>query len=81
MGTVAIYRNVRITIFTKDHRPPHVHAIAPDAEAVFNLETMELIRSNGFDSKSVTRIRQFIEDRREELLEAWNEIHEKDEQV
>jgi hypothetical protein len=81
MGTVAIYRNIRIVIFTRDHRPPHVHAIGPDAEAVFNLETMELTHANGFDSKSVTRIRQFIEDRREELLEAWNEIHEEDKKI
>ena len=66
MGTVAIYRNIKVMIHTKDHRPPHVHAIGPDTEAVFNLETMELMRSRGFDSKAVTRIRKFIEDRREE---------------
>lgn len=78
MGTVAIYGNVRIVIHTKDHQPPHVHAIAPDAEAVFNLKTMQLIRSRGFDTKSVTKIRQFIEDRQDELMEAWNEIHEEE---
>lgn len=78
MGTVANYRNVRIVIHSRDHRPPHVHAIAPDAEAVFNLETMELVRVQGFDLKSVTKIRQFIESRREELLEAWHEIHGKE---
>lgn len=75
MGTVAIYRNIRIVIHSRDHKPPHVHAIAPDAEAVFILETMELVRSNGFDAKSVTQIRQFLENRKEELLEAWYEIH------
>jgi len=75
VGTVAIYKNVRIVIHTRDHAPPHVHAIAPDAEAVFNLNTMELIRVDGFDSKSVKQIKTFIEGRKDELLEAWYEIH------
>lgn len=75
MGTVAIYRNIRIVIHSNDHKPPHVHAIGPDAEAVFNLETMDLIRCHGFNSKAVTQIRYFIETRKEQLLEAWNEIH------
>ena len=75
MGTIAIYRNIRIVIHSRDHSPPHVHAIGPDAEAVFNLITMELIRADGFDSKSVKQIGQFIWSRKIELLEAWNEIH------
>ena len=75
MGTVAIYKNVRIVIHSRDHLPPHVHAIAPEAEAVFDLGTLQLLRSRGFDAKSVARIRQFIELRKEELLEAWYEIH------
>ena len=75
MGTIAIYRNVRIVIFPKDHRPPHVHAIAPDAEAVFDLRNLELIKSRGFDSRAVTKIQRFLESRKDELMEAWNEIH------
>jgi hypothetical protein len=76
MGTVAVFRNVRIVIFPRDHEPPHIHAIGPGAEAVFRLNNLELIRSRGFDSRAVEKIRQFLETRRNELLEAWNEIHE-----
>ena len=75
MGTVAIYRNVRIVIFPRDHGPPHVHAIGPGAEAVFNLGSLELVRCRGFDSRAVGRIRQFLSERKNELLEAWHEIH------
>jgi hypothetical protein len=75
MGTIAIYRNVRIMIFPRDHGPPHIHAVAPDAEAVFILKDLELVRSRGFDSGAVTKIRQFLEERKDELLEAWYEIH------
>lgn len=75
MGTIAIYRNIRIVIFSRDHGPPHVHAIGPNAEAVFNLKDLELVRSKGFDSRSVSKIRQFLCERKSELLEEWNEIH------
>lgn len=76
MGTIAIYRNVRIVIFPRDHEPPHVHAIGPGAEAVFRLDDLELIRSRGFDSRAVASIQRFLQERKEELMEAWNEIHE-----
>jgi len=75
MGTIAVYRNVRMVIFPRDHGPPHVHAIGPDAEAVFNIGNMELVRCKGFDSQAVAKIRRFLEERKAELLEAWNEIH------
>ena len=75
MGTIAVYRNVRIVIFSRDHGPPHVHAIGPDAEAVFAIGNLELVRCKGFDSQSVAKIRRFLEVRKTELLEAWNEIH------
>ena len=79
MGTIATYRNVRIVIFPKDHWPPHVHAIAPDAEAVFSLRDLELLRCHGFDSRAVAKIRHFLGERKNELLEVWHEIHGKEE--
>ncbi len=75
MGTIAIYKNIRIVIHSRDHSPPHVHAIAPSAEAVFNLITLELIRVEGFNYQAVKQIKEFIEPRRNEFLEAWYEIH------
>lgn len=77
MSTIAVYRNVRFVIFSRDHRPPHIHAIAPDAEVVIHLETLEVIRVHGFTTQAVTQIQQFIEQRNEEFLEAWYEIHKK----
>ena len=78
MGTVAIYRHVRIVIYSRDHEPPHVHAIAPNAEAVFNLKNFELVRLSGFNSKSVEKIRLFLQSRKGELWEAWHEIDGKE---
>ena len=75
MGTIAKFRNIRIVVYSKDHAPPHIHAIAPDAEAVFNLNDLTLIRSNGFSGRAIEVIREFITLRQIDLLEAWNEIH------
>ncbi|MGZ3696441.1 MAG: DUF4160 domain-containing protein, partial [Bdellovibrionota bacterium] len=60
MGTIAIYRDVRIVIYSNDHRPPHVHAVKDDAAAVFLIETLELRENYGFDAKTIFRIRQFL---------------------
>ena len=78
MGTIAVYRNVRIVIYSNDHGPPHVHAIKSDATAVFLIETLEIRENYGFDAKSIFRIRQFLGERREALLESWYEIHPKE---
>ncbi len=75
MATIAIYKNVRIVIYSRDHQPPHVHAIAPDAEAMFTIDDLKLVRLRGFDAKAVSQIRNFLAQRKAELREAWREIH------
>lgn len=80
MGTVAIFRNVRIVIYSNDHGPPHVHAIGPGVEAVFLIETLEIRFNDGFGPSTLFRLRQFLGERREALLEAWYEIHQKKEE-
>ena len=78
MGTIFIYRNMRVMIFANDHRPPHVHVIAPGARAVFNLYGIELVRSTGFDTRAINKIESFLTEKRLELMEAWHEIHGKE---
>jgi hypothetical protein len=76
MGTVARFRNVRIVIHTRDHGPPHIHAIGSDAEAVFDIAKLQLISNYGFSTKAIAQIEEFLRARVETLLEAWHEIHE-----
>ena len=52
----------------------HVHVISPDGEAKFWLEPVRLERSRGFRRKEINRIRELIEEYREQLLESWNEF-------
>jgi hypothetical protein len=54
--------------------PPHVHVERDDCEAKFWLDPIRLERSRGFRRKEINRIRELIEEHREELLEGWNEF-------
>ncbi len=65
--------NIRIVIYPKDHEPAHVHVIGPDAEAKFEIKSMECIENFGFSEKSLRRIKEYLKERRSILLEAWNE--------
>ncbi len=63
-------------IYPKDHSPAHVHVIGPDAEAKFDINTMECIESYGFSQRTLKRIKDYLEERKETLLEAWHEYQE-----
>jgi hypothetical protein len=66
-------KNISIKIYFKDHNPPHVHVVAPDAEAKFCLETCEWISSRGFSEKALSKIKPFLLKNKELLMEAWDE--------
>lgn len=74
--TIVRTRNLRIVIYPKDHNPPHVHVLGPDAEAKFLLETMECVSSRGFSKKALAEIEYFLIQKKNILLEAWNEYQE-----
>ncbi len=63
-------------IYFKDHNPPHVHVTAPDAAAVFKLDTLECIESKGFSAKALAKIQKALEARRDYLQEVWDEYQE-----
>ena len=54
--------------------PPHVHVERDDCEAKFWLDPVRLERSRGFKRKEINRIRDLVEEHREQLLEGWNEF-------
>ena len=54
--------------------PPHIHVERDDCEAKFWLDPVRLERSHGFRGKDINRARKLIEERREQLLEVWNEF-------
>jgi hypothetical protein len=54
--------------------PLHVHVERDDCEAKFWLDPVRLERSRGFGRKEINRVRELVEEHREQLLESWNEF-------
>lgn len=77
MGEIFRFKNLKFKIWPKDHLPPHVHIHGPDAHASVNIETLEVIRSNGFSANDLKIIQQQIFIRRAKILEKWEAIHGK----
>lgn len=74
--TIIRTRNLSVRIYPKDHNPPHVHVIGPDAEAKFRIDNLDCISSRGFSQKALKKIKAFLNERKDYLLEAWNEYQE-----
>ncbi len=62
-----------MVIYPKDHGPPHVHVIAPEAEAKFELKGMICFYSRGFSKRDLRRIGTFLVEHKALLMEAWND--------
>ena len=73
MPTVIYIGNVRVRIYPKDHPPPHVHAVGPDCEAKFEIETMVCSFSRGFSERDLRRIQEYLLNKKDYLMEVWNE--------
>lgn len=54
--------------------PPHVHVDRGECSAKFWLHRVALARNMGFPAHELRRIREVVERRRPELLEAWYEF-------
>jgi hypothetical protein len=74
--TVLRTRNLSVRIYPKDHNPPHVHVIGPDAEAKFRLDNLECFFCRGFSQKALRQMKAFLKERKTLLMETWNEYQE-----
>lgn len=77
MPTVMRFGGIRVMIRTRDHDPPHVHVFSAGAEARFRVDVspVELLSNKGFSEKATKRIAEALTDRREFLMEKWDEYH------
>jgi hypothetical protein len=75
MPTVLRVGPFRFFFYAGDgNEPPHVHVERDDCEAKFWLDPVRLERSHGCSRKEVNRIRELVEEHREQLLESWHEF-------
>jgi Domain of unknown function (DUF4160) len=79
MPAVLRFGGVRVTIYTNDHRPAHVHVIGNDCEAAFHLNCPAgpvSVRENfGFSRRKIAQIQNVLTNRLTKLCSVWERIH------
>ncbi len=65
MPEIARFYGIIIKIFFGDHPPPHFHAVYGEHNAVFNIETLEVIEGD-------------LPDRARQLVSEWAQAYQKE---
>jgi len=78
--TVLKIGSVRVSIYSNDHPPPHVHAVRPDgALAKFELNCpdgpVKLVEQAGFRMVEVNEIGAAVAAQLAEMCTKWKAIH------
>jgi hypothetical protein len=59
------------------HEPPHIHVFKGGANAKWRLDPLRPESNHGFNPSQLARIRDILNERRDEMLERWNETFSK----
>lgn len=76
---VVVLRIGRYSFFffrNEGNEAPHIHVRAGGDEAKFWLDPVQLAGNYGFNLREINDIESFVQDYREDLLEAWHEHFE-----
>jgi hypothetical protein len=78
MPTVFVIGPFRIVINTKDHRPAHVHCVGPGIFVIIEIVTQEVIRNRDVSLKDIKRLKEFIQQNQDVLMNEWRHYHEEE---
>ena len=72
--TVFRFKSYRFYFFSREEPRRHIHISCPDGEAKFWIEpAVELADSHGLSSRRISELRGIIEERQNEIRDAWDE--------
>ena len=70
MPTISRFFGIVIRMYFADHAPPHFHAIYGDDEAIFEIQTLEIL-AGGMPRRAKALVLEWALEHRPELLENW----------
>jgi hypothetical protein len=70
MPEITRFYGIIIKLFFADHPPPHFHAIYGDYNALFNLETLEIIEGD-LPNRATKMVLEWAKIYQPELLKMW----------
>jgi hypothetical protein len=63
-----------IRVYANDHLPPHFHAVAPDHEALIEIETLTLLRGS-LPPRGRKSVMDWAGRNRQNIVDEWNRIN------
>ena len=76
MPTIFTLGPFKIVINTADHRPAHVHCVGPGVVVVIAIINQEVLKNRGVAPKDIRRLKDFISENEEVLMNEWRHYHE-----
>lgn len=77
MPTLFIIFGFRFYFWSNEHGPVHVHISKGDAEAKYDVATVELVENYGFKKNELKMIESIIEENQKIIIERWNDYFKK----
>ncbi len=71
MPEISRFFGIIIYMYAKDHLPPHFHAVHNEDEAMFSIETGNVIQGD-LPRKQIRLVQAWVELHRQELSENYN---------
>ena len=75
MPTVWREGNLRVVIYTDDHPPPHVHVFGDGETKIALTGEVGVVRVVGTTVSESRRALAIVREKRDMLIERWNDIH------
>jgi len=71
--TIFKWKGYRFFFFSREEERAHVHVHCADGEAKFWLEpTVAVAKNYGLRSSQIGELKRVVEERKDEIAEAWN---------
>ena len=74
MGKLHQIGKVIIRVYANDHLPPHFHAIAPDFEALIEIEKLTIMRGS-LSRQTEKRVMAWASANRSSIVAEWNRVN------
>lgn len=71
MGKLVQIGNIIIHVYANDHLPPHFHIITPDADALVDIETLEILRGK-LSHRAETEALAWARSNGNLIVDEWN---------
>jgi hypothetical protein len=76
VALIAIVEGVRLTVYPRDHPPPHFHARIAEHEALISVATGELLEGSLPRAKLVA-VKRWYMAHQDEIAYLWREVQDK----